>query len=122
MQIQHHRKYKEIHGVDEIVMMDVDEHTRLHKRLREEGKCTVPADVLHRIASAAHKRTPKGSAAQKKNHANNRQYIEFYEGVGASISLVERVVFNRNNGAVYYMSRFIGGYGQKILFFDIPTR
>ena len=51
--INHHIKYKEIHGVDEVVKMDKSKHSKLHRRLRREGKCNVSPRVLSRISSTA---------------------------------------------------------------------
>ena len=59
---QHHIKYKEIHGVDEIVMLTPSEHKELHRRLRREGKCNVPADELAKISHRAHRRSPRSKA------------------------------------------------------------
>lgn len=56
MQVNHHVKYKEIHGVDEIVIMDKGEHGRLHTRLRREGKCNIPPKELARISMKANMR------------------------------------------------------------------
>jgi len=51
--IEHHIKYKEIHGVDETVWMTVSDHRKLHNRLRREGKCKIPIDELRGIAKKA---------------------------------------------------------------------
>ena len=53
MFVNHHIKYKEIHGVDEVVLMDKSEHRRLHARLRREGKCNISSDILRIISSKA---------------------------------------------------------------------
>lgn len=53
MLVHHHIKYREIHGVDEVIMMDAGEHQKLHRRLRRDGKCKVPSHILLRISSAA---------------------------------------------------------------------
>lgn len=55
--VQHHVKYKEIHGVDEIVLMPASEHVELHRKLRQKGKCKVPVDELKKISSNASVRT-----------------------------------------------------------------
>jgi hypothetical protein len=55
--VQHHEKYQELHGEDKIVLMTQREHLLLHKRLRMEGKCTIPVKDLHAIALKAHCRT-----------------------------------------------------------------
>ena len=53
MQIHHHTKYKEIHGVDEVVIMERGDHFKLHQRLRKEGKCNISPSVLQRISASA---------------------------------------------------------------------
>lgn len=57
--IEHHTKYKEIHGKDETIFMTLSEHQKLHIRLRKEGKCNIPSDKLNKISTRAHQRTEK---------------------------------------------------------------
>ena len=54
--LYHHTKYKEIHSVDEVVLLTHSEHRRLHNRLRREGKCNIPPSKLLKISSAAVRR------------------------------------------------------------------
>lgn len=54
--VHHHIKYKEIHGVDEVVLMDKGEHHRLHCRLRREGKCGIQPGILARVSMQANSR------------------------------------------------------------------
>ena len=60
MQMDHHHvKYKEIHGEDKVIFISNSEHKKLHARLRREGKCNVPVDVLSKISIRAyHRRLP----------------------------------------------------------------
>jgi len=74
--IQHHVKYKELHGVDEIVLMTQSEHKKLHMRLRKNNKCQVPRDELHKISAAAHRRTDKYKQCAKK-YRKTEQSIEY---------------------------------------------
>ena len=74
--IQHHVKYKEIHGVDKIVMMTHSEHRLLHNRLRKEGKCNISSYELNKISVAANHRTSKTREYQK-NYRVNRQPREY---------------------------------------------
>ncbi len=64
--VEHHIKYKEIHGYDETVWITQSEHKKLHSRLRKEGKCNVSVDELHKISTAAHGRTDKAKEFQKQ--------------------------------------------------------
>lgn len=79
--IQHHVKYKEIHGVDEIVLLTPEEHGQLHARLRREGKCNTPADELAKISMKAHKRTKKGKITQARQELTEKRkaYLKAYE-------------------------------------------
>ncbi len=42
MLVEHHIKYKEIHGVDETIWVEKGEHNKLHKRLKKEGGWNIP--------------------------------------------------------------------------------
>lgn len=64
--VEHHMKYKEIHGVDETVWMTQSEHQKLHARLRKEEKCDIPSKELRRISIAAAGRTEKIEKYQKE--------------------------------------------------------
>jgi hypothetical protein len=57
--IEHHTKYEEIHGEDITIFMSQSKHKILHRRLRREGKCKIPARELSIISSKAHRRTKK---------------------------------------------------------------
>lgn len=74
--IQHHIKYKEIHGEDKVVLMTVSEHRRLHNRLRREGKCNIPAEELLEISRKARLRTDGCKARTKKYKELNKDKIK----------------------------------------------
>lgn len=97
MKIQHHKKYKEIHGEDEVVEMDVGEHLKLHRRLRREGCCNVPVEELRRIAIKAHNRTEK-----RKQYLRNR--LKFSDPVHPDFYLIE--VIRLRNNSVSVLSYF----------------
>ena len=124
--VQHHVKYEEIHGVDEIVMMDCDEHRKLHVRLRKEGKCTIPAEELQVISYAAYTRTDKGKETirktKRKQHQimdNKKNCLQFYETVMTNVKIVEKIRLNPNTGAVWYSSCFRSNCKTKLKFIDI---
>jgi hypothetical protein len=54
--IHHHIKYKEIHGVDEVVILTQSQHRKLHARLRAEGKCNIPSWLLGKYSHRAYSR------------------------------------------------------------------
>ena len=116
MLVQHHEKYKEIHGEDKIVMMDYAEHKKLHKRLRKEGKCTIPAKELHSIVHAAYRRTEKGKAIERRRI---RPCLSFSENIDTNISFMERIRYNPKSGSINYSSSFKGCEGRKIIRIDI---
>ena len=55
---QHHVKYLERDGKDEIILVTPDEHRRIHRRLKAQG--VLP--VSKRIRDDAHNRSPVGKA------------------------------------------------------------
>lgn len=57
--VEHHTKYREIHGEDKTVFITNSEHVMLHRRLRREGKCNIPVKDLAKISNNAYKRTEK---------------------------------------------------------------
>lgn len=130
--IQHHKKYEEIHGMDEIVWMTNSEHRSLHMRLRKEGKCTIPVDKLRTIASAAHNRTEKGkkcikeyirSESSKQHHREyeiqNIQTLDFIETPGINTRFYEHIRYNRANGMVTYSASFMGTHRHILPVIDI---
>lgn len=61
--VEHHTKYKELHGYDETKFMSHGEHVSLHARLRRENKCNIPSQDLEKISK-------KASIRCDKYHAN----------------------------------------------------
>ena len=130
--VEHHVKYKELHGVDETVWMTQSEHKTLHNRLRREGKCNIPVDELRRISNLAYGRTERGRSVRTKirtsgksrahskeynNHTEvkkrmyeynkkNRYIFEFSEILGLNTRLVETITYNKKTGAVGICSFF----------------
>ena len=103
MLIQHHTKYKELHGVDEVVMMTMSDHVKLHNRLRREGKCTVSSKRLREISHRARMRSEKGRRDHLKvvmeYESKNVKHIAFHNQIGVGISLVERISYNSKTGS-----------------------
>jgi hypothetical protein len=132
--VEHHIKYKEIHGYDETVWMTDSEHKKLHNRLRRDGKCNIPVDELRKISKTAYARTKKGKKVNKdyKNsergkESNNKyehsdkktetyrkynliniQYINFNETLEPNTELHERIRYNNKTGTVSYTTGFRG--------------
>jgi hypothetical protein len=103
--IQHHEKYKELHGEDKIVLMTSSEHTKLHKRLRDNGKCKVPADTLQKISSAAHQRTDKYKENLweynlKKQHKKIVECFGIYITIMPGVLHHEQIAYNRKSGDI----------------------
>jgi len=113
MLVEHHIKYKEIHGVDETVWIEKGEHKKLHNRLRKEGKCNIEVELLKKISETAYQRTSKCISQKKeyiKEHRKPFEYIDLVATVGINTRLVERVIYH-SNGNVYLVSRFMGNNG-----------
>lgn len=135
MLVQHHIKYEEIHGIDEVVMMTKSDHTKLHQRLRRENKCNIPSKELGKISSAArkrtekykpaqaayqaaHRKTEKGKLAHSKYQKNNINIIDFYDKVDVDIYLKERIIFNSKTGSAY-AAVYFNHPRRNIVFIDI---
>jgi len=131
MLIQHHTKYEEIHGIDEIVMMTMSDHVKFHNKLRKEDKCKIPADELNKISIAAHRRTEKCkhkhaeySRTEKCKHKQaayekkTTKHIDFSNKIDDRIYLRDRIRFNSNSGSVY-ISSYIHHPHKDIIFIDI---
>ena len=117
--VEHHIKYKELHGVDETVWLTDSEHKKLHCRLRKEGECNVPVEELAKISMAAHDRTDKRIKSRLKYNQKNRQFIEFNETFGPNTAFNERIVCNRITGNVAYYARFRGRHGKTLPMMDV---
>lgn len=114
---EHHIKYKEIHGVDETIWLTHSEHQKLHKRLRREGKCNVPSDILRKISTSACQRTNK--IKEYLNKYRKEAYpmvITFTEPLLPCVRLHERIYYNFITGTVSFSSNFSSSHGKKILF------
>ena len=119
MLVEHHIKYKEIHGYDETVWMTKSEHEKLHYRLRREGKCTIPVKKLDKISRAACGRTKKCKKRCAEYSKNNRQWLTFDETIGINVRLLERIIFNRATNYVAYSARFHARAGIKLPIIEI---
>lgn len=114
--VQHHTHYLEVDGYDEIVEMDKGDHYKLHKRLREEGRCNIPVKELSKIARAAHARTPlakqysktpKVKEYRKQYQKKNMQTIYFEETQCKNIYLREQIIYNNETGKITVSSGFV---------------
>lgn len=76
--VEHHVKYKELHGVDETVWLTKGEHRKLHNRLRREGGCNVPVEELCKISTAACARTPKRKKQAKEYNEKHAEELKKY--------------------------------------------
>ena len=121
--VEHHIKYKEIHGVDETVWLTMSEHKKLHFRLRNEQKCNIPVDELTKISIAAHSRTKKCLNYQRKYqlsyYKKNIQRLDFTESYGIYTSFHEMIVYNHKTGTVTYSALFCGNKNHKLPVIDI---
>lgn len=102
MLVEHHIKYKEIHGVDETVWMERKDHRKLHERLRKEGKCKVPTKTLETIANKAYSRTLK---SKEQHKLYNSQYIRrtsFETLLDDGIAILEVIRINTFTGYISF--------------------
>lgn len=119
MLVAHHVRYKELHGVDEVVMIEKGEHKRLHHRLRQEGKCNVSVDTLRRISYAARNRSEYSKDGKAEYHKKSMQPIYFNETLMKNVGHQESIRYNRFTGCVTYTSLFRGYHGKELLDINI---
>ena len=111
--IEHHIKYKEIHGVDETVWLTKSEHIKLHKRLRRENKCTVPVNELSKISHAACRRTTKGKQNNLNYIKNNSCILRFSSAIMTNINLIEVWRYYGKGDSFSCSSFFMASSGNK---------
>lgn len=117
--IEHHIKYKEIHGYDETVWMTRSEHKLLHLRLRKEGQCNVPVDRLAEISMKANRRTEKYRKYASEYSKQNVSRFNLVKTMAPNIVLHEVIKCNRATGNVSYSAGFRGKNGYKLPVVDI---
>lgn len=118
MLVEHHTKYKEIHGIDETVWMEKGEHRALHNRLRKEGKCNIPVPELAKISLAARARTGKNKESNKQYNKKNKYQFQFYTTIIPNVRLREHGVYNLKTDNIYISSHFMASNGKKIFYID----
>ncbi len=102
--IEHHIKYRELHGDDDTVWLTRSEHHKLHNRLRRKGKCKISPKELEIVSKKAHNRTHKRREYQRNYSRNNLSSISFVDNLSFNISLYQKIVFNKKTGSVYLTS------------------
>ncbi len=113
--IEHHTKYKEIHGIDETIWMTVSDHRKLHNRLRREGKCKISPKELKEIAKKAQVRTTKFKLYRQNYQANYLHKFSFTEAVERNVQLCENIIYNKLTGIVTINSLFKGHHNKKLI-------
>lgn len=118
--VEHHTKYKEIHGIDETLWMTPSEHRNLHNRLRNEGKCNISSEELTKISIAACERTEKSKQQRREYYKTDEfkrynfermkkrknSWISFDETLAPNIRLREYIFYYNRTGTVTISSRF----------------
>lgn len=112
--VQHHIKYKEIHGYDDVVWITAREHRLLHNRLRREGKCNVPGTTLREISKTAYSRTDTSKEQRKKYKSNFMKSLVFRETLGENVRLLETITINTNTNEVGIYLSFSAYNGYKL--------
>jgi len=117
--VEHHTHYKEIHGYDKTVWMEIGKHHALHSRLRKEGKCKIPVDELLVIANRAHYRTDKGREYKRQY---TKKYVRKYSNnrsVDTNINLREIITYNYHQNSICVHSSFQGNHGRKLINIEV---
>ena len=123
---QHHIRYKEIHGEDEIVMLTRSEHKKLHAKLRRTN-----GNIPDAVRWAAHQRSPARkeyyenycqSEQGKRTIKNLREKcyrMYFSEPLGNYTGLCEEIRYNPETGSVTYSSMFRASKGRKLITMEV---
>lgn len=119
--IEHHTKYKEIHGMDESIWMTPSEHRSLHNRLRKEGKCNIHPEELANISLRASKRgkrflnsileydkTEKKRLYRSEYYRNNVKHKVYQKTLATNVILYEDITYNIKTNTLTVTSRFKG--------------
>ncbi|MBU1013802.1 MAG: hypothetical protein KKG99_12420 [Bacteroidetes bacterium] len=117
--IEHHIKYKEIHGKDVTVWLSRSEHSKLHRRLRKENKCKISVPELLIIAQKAGRRTDRAKRYNKEYRYMNIYSFDFYNNLAKNVQHHEQIFYNNNNGGCVVNCRFKGTNGKKLFYVDI---
>lgn len=99
--MQHHTKYLEIHGEESLITMGKGKHLNFHKRLRKEGKCTVPKEILNKLSHRSYDR-----------RALCR--ILFSDSIEPFVELQEVIIYNQFTGNITISTGFYGTNGHSL--------
>lgn len=125
--VEHHIRYKEIHGIDESIWMTPSEHRSLHNRLRKEGKCGVHPEELADISLRAVKRgkrflnrileydkTEKRQLYRHEYYKKNVKHKVYQKTLVPNVILYEEITYNIKTNTLTITSGFKGGHGIKL--------
>ena len=104
--IHHHVKYKELHGVDKIIILCRSCHGKLHKKLRRNGNCNILPKKLRRIFNNAQQRLPELRKYKDEYIKEFLETIEFHTTMYNNCQLRERIIYNNKTGNVSFNSGF----------------
>ena len=79
---QHHIRYEEIHGEDEIIMLTHEEHVKVHKEDRANGAESIPLWIVEaaHLRSPAYKATWAAYEKSEESKARNVKYRRSEKG------------------------------------------
>lgn len=119
--VAHHVKYKEIHGIDEIIWLTPSEHKKLHIKLsKTEGYIKPSKEIIIKAKNRASQNRPyRLKYRQSERCKEKRQHyihdhiftLHFTENMGYKLRLMESIVYNTNTGDIMVTSCF---YSTKI--------
>ena len=121
--VRHHVKYKELHGVDEIIMLCRSCHTKLHQKLRREGKCNIPSNEIWTYSKRARNeymiKNKIRHTYPKKKYIKKNERIEFNIKVDDGVYLREDYSYIERTSALYTSFYFRASGNKKLLYIDI---
>jgi len=85
--IHHHRSYEP----EDIVLLCISCHLKLHKKLRRENRCTIPRDTLRTISNASKHQRMLNRMYQKEHYKSHRVDFNFTETMIQNVQHIERI-------------------------------
>ena len=94
--VNHHLKYKEIHGFDKTILLCRSCHKILHNKIRKEGLCGVSPEEINKYSCRASKEFNRKKI--------KLQRIDFTIGMEADIALHELLEYDYQTGKIIFKS------------------
>jgi len=129
MMVEHHIKYKEIHGYDETIWITKSEHNKINHRILFPE---VSKEELKKISHMAQERTTKRRKYKRiysknnceKYYENNKEKFKFPKKffnlyMMPNVKYNESIGYNKNTNNILIHCGFQTYHGKKLFYIDI---